>query len=135
MLYGKAADPRGSSAETSPSDSSGSEPKVRNVDAQAQPARAVPRRAKPPTGIQKPPTQLNQQNKLAKPVRTAEARSRAVYHAMERLLDRGAFSDADLLQAVTNLSGDEFLQVNLASLPHSCYTLVAKLSLPLYSMA
>lgn len=31
---------------------------------------------------------------------------------MERLLDRGAVSDADLLQAVTNLSGDEFLQVN-----------------------
>ena len=35
---------------------------------------------------------------------------------MERLLEQGAFSDADLLQAVTSLSGDEFLQVNPASL-------------------
>lgn len=35
---------------------------------------------------------------------------------MERLLEQGAFSDADLLQAVTSLSGDEFLQVNADSL-------------------
>lgn len=102
---------RDSSAETSPPDSSGSEPKLRDVDAPAQLARAVPRRAKPPSGAQKPPSQLNQQSKTAKPLHAAEARSKAVYHAMERLLDRGAISDADMLQAVTNLSGDEFLQV------------------------
>ena len=75
-------------------------------------------------------SQLKQPSKPAKPIRAAEARSKAVYHAMDCLLEQGAFSDADLLQAVTNLSGDEFLQVVAASLSSIVHTpLSVKLNL------
>ena len=101
---------------TSPSDSVDSELKKQDTQASAQLPGAAPRSAKPPSGLQKAPSQIKQQSKPAKPIHAAEARSKAVYLAMERLLEQGTFSDADLLQAVTNLSGDEFLQVIAASL-------------------
>ena len=101
---------------TSPCDSTDSEVRNQNTQASAQLPGAAPRAAKPPSGLQKAPNQIKQQSKPAKPTNAAEARSKSVYHAMERLLEQGTFSDADLLQAVTNLSGDEFLQVKAASL-------------------
>ena len=119
MLYGKAAYLRTATVETgmtSPPDSTDLESKAHNGKASAQLAGAAPRPAKPPSGLKKSPSQLKQHSKPAKPIHAAEARSKAVYRAMERLLEQGAFSDADLLQAVTNLSGDEFLQVIAASL-------------------
>ena len=77
----------------------------------------VPARpAKPPSGPRKPSSQVKKQSKPSKPVHAAEARSKAVYQAMERLLEQGASSDADLLQAVTSLSRGEFLQVIAADL-------------------
>lgn len=80
----------------------------------AQNTGSNPRPAKPPSGPRKASTQQKKPSKPAKPVQAAEARTKAVYHAMECLLEQGAFSDADLLRAVTSLSGDEFLQVNAA---------------------
>ena len=41
----------------------------------------------------------------------AEARRKMVYQVVERFLDQGAVSDADLLHSVTSMSGDEFRQV------------------------
>lgn len=84
------------------------------VPAQVKVADSRP--AKPPSGPRKPSSQVKKQSKPAKPVHAAEARGKAVYQAMERLLEQGAFSDADLLQAVTSLSGDEFVQVVAADL-------------------
>ncbi|KAL3135542.1 hypothetical protein ABBQ38_006019 [Trebouxia sp. C0009 RCD-2024] len=95
---------------TSPLDSVVSEPKV-HPGQNVQTTGSNPRPAKPPSGPRKPSTQQKKPSKPAKPVHAAEARTKAVYHAMECLLEQGAFSDADLLRAVTNLSGDEFLQV------------------------
>ena len=113
-----------------PPDSTDFETKAHDIKTSAQLAGAATRPAKPPSGLKKPASQLKPPSKPVKPVYAAEARSKSVYHAMERLLEQGAFSDADLLQAVTNLSGDEFLQVNAASLFSIVQTpLSAKLSL------
>lgn len=110
---------------TSPLDSVVSEPKV-HPGQNVQTTGSNPRPAKPPSGPRKPSTQQKKPSKPAKPVHAAEARTKAVYHAMECLLEQGAFSDADLLRAVTNLSGDEFLQVTAAV----CSYILAVLFLP-----
>ena len=101
---------------TTPPDSTDLEAKAHETKAPAQLAGSALRSAKPPSGLPKAPSQLKPQSKPAKPIHPAEARSKAVYLAMECLLEQGALSDADLLQAVTNLSGDEFLQANAAGL-------------------
>ena len=74
--------------------------------------------AKPPLNSTRPSSQSKKHNKPAKPTSAADARSKAVYQAMEHLLEQGAMSDAYLLQAVTSLCGDDFLQVMVQS--YSC---------------
>lgn len=81
------------------------------TDKQSIVAEPTNRLIKPPTGLKKSSTQPKKQGKPAKALNAIDARNKAVYQAMERLLEQGAFSDADLLQAVTSLTGDEFLQV------------------------
>ena len=68
--------------------------------------------AKPPSGAKKPLGQSGKAKKAPQPITAVDARNKAVYQAMEVLLDQGAFSDADLLRLVSNLSEDEFLQVD-----------------------
>lgn len=59
----------------------------------------------------------------------AEARSKAVYEAMELLLEHGSESNSALLQCIACLSGDEFLQViaSVMRLPQYFYVVLQKL--------
>ena len=68
-------------------------------------------KGKPPAGAKQVSTQKSKASKQSQTPNAAEARKKAVYRAMEQLLEHGAFSDADLLRSIPNLSGDEFLQV------------------------
>ncbi len=73
-------------------------------------------KGKPPAGAKKASAQKPKGNKQSTTPNAAESRKKAVYRAMEQLLEHGAFSDADLLRSIPNLSGDEFLQVLLVLL-------------------
>jgi hypothetical protein len=73
-------------------------------------------KGKPPAGAKQVSADKSKASKQSKTPNTADTRKKAVYRAMERLLEHGAFSDVDLLRSIPNLSGDEFLQVLLVLL-------------------
>lgn len=66
--------------------------------------------SKPPVGAKvakKAPAKAVRQ----RPESPADSRSKAVYKAMEALLEHGSQSNSALLQSIACLSGEEFLQV------------------------
>lgn len=66
---------------------------------------------KPPARAKKAAVSKSVASKQLQTPSASDARKKAVFNAMEQLLERGAFSDAELLRSIPNLSGDEFLQV------------------------
>jgi hypothetical protein len=77
-------------------------------------------KGKPPAGAKQISAQKSKASKQLKTPNAAESRKKAVYRAMEQLLEHGAYSDADLLRSIPNLSGDEFLQVLLVYAALNC---------------
>ncbi len=80
------------------------------------PKAAQTAKGKTPAGAKQVSANKSKASKQSKTPNAADARKKAVYRAMEQLLEHGAFSDADLLRSIPNLSGDEFLQVLLVFL-------------------
>lgn len=68
-------------------------------------------KGKPPARARKAAASKSAASIQSQTPNAADARKKVVYNAMEQLLEHGAFSDADLLRSIPNLSGDEFLQV------------------------
>ena len=81
-------------------------------------------KGKPPAGAKQVSAKKSKASIQSKTPNAADARKKAVYRAMEQLLEHGAYSDADLLRLIPNLSGDEFLQVKLFSCLRQLYTAV-----------
>ena len=80
-----------------------------------EPVRAAPA-ASPNNVAHRPPSGARSIKKGAKPsVNPIDARNKAVYNAMESLLEQGSHSNAAMLKSIACLSGPEFLQVLAAA--------------------
>ncbi|KAL0032891.1 hypothetical protein WJX77_005051 [Trebouxia sp. C0004] len=106
VLDHNADDREAGRAEVTTTRQKSSQPLATHVVQAAQTAKG-----KPPAGAKQVSAQKPKASKQSQTPNASETRKKAVYRAMEQLLEHGAFSDADLLRSIPNLSGDEFLQI------------------------
>ena len=67
--------------------------------------------------VRRPPSGARVIRKGVRPsVNPVDARNKAVYNAMESLLEHGPYSSAELFKKIMCLSGPEFIQVRAAAL-------------------